>query len=185
MGSKLAGAQNAAKRRSTLCRMEKRFGKWWQLWMALTVVWTLAAAASAWLDLPRAPNVPHDPEFLNRLSTAASSIMRGPEVAATRERGAFVWSDTPRILRMENGALLEFPAITTDQRAAIVADEYRQLLTVAASDQRWPFLLERLILWLAPLLVAGVAVTQFRRNHPAESERTKANRAAPPFHASY
>ena len=123
--------------------------------MAQAVIWTLIAAASAWLDLPRASNTPHEPGFLSQLSFEAAAIVSGSAVAAEPARGAPLWSDTPRLVRMSNGEQLIFPAFTTSQRVAIVENEYRKILSARAAEQRWPFLLERLAWWLAPLLLAG------------------------------
>ncbi|MEO8442331.1 MAG: hypothetical protein ABI547_07575 [Betaproteobacteria bacterium] len=138
--------------------MVKRLGRWWQLWVALAVIWTFAAAGSAWIDLPRASNVPHDPEFLNQLSSEASAIVRGSASADQPASGAPLWSDTPRLFRMSNGEQLQFPAITTAERAAVVENEYRELLRARANGRRWSYLLERLAWWLAPLLIAGFAL---------------------------
>ncbi|HEV7821618.1 MAG TPA: hypothetical protein VGO84_10595 [Burkholderiales bacterium] len=137
--------------------MDNRFGKWRHLWMALAVIWTLIAAAAAWIELPRAAGMPHDPQFVDKLSSESAQIVRGPAVADKRAAGEPEWSDIPRLFRMQNGRQLEFPAFTTADRAAVVAGEYRELLDVQASQQRWPFLLARLAWWLAPLLVAGLA----------------------------
>ena len=130
--------------------------------MALAVVWTFAAAGSAWIDLPRASNVPHDPEFLNQLSSEASAIVRGSASADTPAPGAPQWSDTPRLFRMSNGEQLQFPAITPAERAAVVENEYRGLLHARANGHRWLYLLQRLVWWLAPLLIAGFALSVAR-----------------------
>lgn len=127
--------------------------------MALAVTWTFAVAICAWIDLPRAPNMPHDPGFIGKLSPEAAAIMRSPSVAAERGAGTLVWSDTPRLMRMANGMLLTFPAITTNERAAIVGREYRRLLDIQAGDQRLQYLLGWLTVWLATLLIAGLALT--------------------------
>jgi hypothetical protein len=130
--------------------------------MALAVIWTFAAAGSAWIDLPRASGVPHDPEFLNQLSDAASAIVRGSASVDRPARGAPLWSDTPRLFRMSNGEQLQFPAITTAERAAVVENEYRGLLDARASGHRWLYLLQRLAWWLVPLLLAGFALAVVR-----------------------
>lgn len=142
--------------------MVNRFGKWWQLWMALAVIWTLVAAAAAWVELPRASGMPHDPQFIDKLSLESARIVRGPAIADKRAPGEPEWSDMPRLFRMQNGQQLEFPAVTTADRAAVVAGEYSQLLDVQASQQRWPFLLGRLAWWLAPLLMMGLALNMIR-----------------------
>ena len=130
--------------------MVNRFGKWWSLWMALIVVWTLVAFAFAWINLPRAQSVPHDPQFLTRLSGDAASILHRADTAKKPMRGALVWSDSPRFVRMSNGADLTFPADTSSEQAAFVATEYRQLLDDEARGRRWSYLLGMLALWLVP-----------------------------------
>jgi hypothetical protein len=177
--TKLASAQTAAGRTRKLTLMVNRLGKWWQLWMVLAAIWTFAVVASAWLNLPRARHMPHDPDFLSKLSIEASSIMHGPQIAAKPVRGEMVWLDTPRSVRMYNGTRLEFPAITTDERAAFVASEYRQLLIAEAHQQRWPYLLEMLALWLAPLLVVASATSATATRMEGEVTETRA--IHPPF----
>jgi hypothetical protein len=172
--SKLASAQTAAGPTFTLHFMVNRFGRWWQLWMALAVIWTFAAAGSAWIDLPRASSVPHDPEFLNQLSSEALAIVRGSVSADKPARGAPLWSDTPRLFRMSNGEQLQFPAITTAERAAVVENEYRGLLHARASGHRWLYLLQRLAWWLTPLLIAGFALGVARGGRDFSHGRTTA-----------
>lgn len=174
----LASVQTARGRATTLVRMVKRLGGWWNLWIALAVIWTLAAATCAWIDLPRAPDMPHDPEFLGKLSFEAASIMRGTPAAEIRGPGPAVWSDTPRLMRMSNGAQLTFPATTTNERAAIVAKDYLRLLSVQADDQRLPYLLEWLTVWLTPLLISGFALKVFMTRHQFASRNATAARAA-------
>jgi len=152
--------------------MVNRFGKWWQLWMALAIVWTFAAAGSAWIDLPRASGVPHDPEFLNQLSNEASAIVRGSASPGQPALGEPLWSDTPRLFRMSNGEQLQFPASTTAERAAVVENEYRELLHARASGHRWLYLLQRLAWWLAPLLIAGFALSVARGGRDFRHGRT-------------
>ena len=174
----IASVQTAASRAPTVPSMIYRIGKSWQLWVTLAVIWTLVAAASAWIDLPRASGVPHDPEFLSKFSFESSAIVRGTANAVPSVRGAPapLWSDTPRLLLMANGHRLAFPAFTTDQRASIVESEYRQLLDVRANEQRWPFLLERLAWWLVPLLIAGGALKSFSSGFDGhKSPRSKTN----------
>jgi hypothetical protein len=137
--------------------MENQFGKWTQLWMTLAFVWTLVAAASAWIELPRASSMPHDPNFIDELSVEASAIVRGAASADKPAPGEPVWADTPRLFRMSNGRQLEFPSVTTAERAAVVENEYREILDNRAARQRWPYLFERLAWWLAPILVAAFA----------------------------
>jgi hypothetical protein len=64
---------------------------------------------------------------------------------------------------MVNGTRLTFPAITTDERVAFVESEYRQLLSDEADSQRGPYLLEFIMLWLAPLFITGLALQFFFR----------------------
>jgi hypothetical protein len=93
----------------------------------------------------------------------ASSILFGRDAQAEPVRDALVWSQTPMIVRMSNGTRLTFPAPTTHERAALVASEYHQLLDVEAGEQRAPYLLHMLAIWLAPflLLIAGLALSLF------------------------
>ena len=129
--------------------------------MTLTVMWTIVVSALGWMNLPRAQHMPHHPQFMGKLSDEALSILFGSGVNVEPVRGALVWSQTPMILRMTNGTPLTFPATTTDEQAAFVAGEYRQLLNVTANEQRGTYLLEMLAIWLAPalLLVAGLAAS--------------------------
>jgi hypothetical protein len=142
--------------------MVSRITRSWQFWMTLAIIWTLATAASAWLDLPRAAHIAHDPEFMNQLTPESSAIVRGAAAAQQSAPGAPLWSEAPRVFRMSNGKQLDFPAITTDERAAIVEREYHGLLQARASGQHWLYLLERVALWLAPLLLAGLALGLLR-----------------------
>jgi hypothetical protein len=171
----LGSAQTALRARARMTRMMNRLRGWWQLWMMLAVMWTVVVIAYGWMNLPRAQYMPHDPQFLSQLSNEAASILRANNTRAKPVRGALVWSDDPRMIRMSNGTQLMFPAATTDERAAFVAREYHQLLDAEAGKQRWPYVLELLMLWLAPLLIAALAIvgTAGKRNgsvvetHPA------------------
>ena len=79
---------------------------------------------------------------------------------------------------MSNGAVLTFPVTTTNERVAIVAKEYRQLLSVQADEQRLPYLLERLVVWLMPLLISGFALKFFMsRCQPTSGNATAAREA--------
>ena len=139
--------------------MINRLNGWRRLWAILAVVWTMLVMIYGWLNLPRAPYIPHEPQFLHRLSNEAASIMRGSDASAKQVRGPIVWSENPRVVRMTNGAALTFPANTTRERAEFVAGEYRQVLKVAANSKTAPYLLEMLAIWLAPLLVTGLAIS--------------------------
>lgn len=145
--------------------MFNRLVGWWQLWMMLAVMWTLVAFTLAWMNLPRAQQMPHDPGFLSKLSNEAASILRGPDFREKPVRGALVWSEDPRFVRMANGTRLTFPATTTNERVEFVASEYRQLLNVEADRQSVPYLLRWLAIWLAPLVAAGLALRLIGRDH--------------------
>jgi hypothetical protein len=148
--------------------MFNRLGGWWQLWMTLTVMWTIVVITYGWMNLPRAQQMPHNPQFLSKLSNEASSILFGSDASAEPARGALVWSQTPMIVRMSNGTRLTFPATTTGERIAFVRGEYSQLLNVKADEQKGPYLLEMLAIWLAPVLlplVAGFAVRLICRGY--------------------
>ncbi len=146
-----------------MASMVKRLGKWWQLWVTLAVMWTLAVISYGWMNLPRAQQLPHHPYVLSKLSHEAASILFGRDARAEPVRGALVWSQSPMIVRMSNGTRLKFPAPTTPEQAALVASEYHQLLGVEANAQRAPYLLHMLVIWLAPglLLIAGLALSRF------------------------
>jgi hypothetical protein len=131
-------------------------------------MWTIVAITSGLLNLPQARRMPHDPQFLSKLSTEAASILLGTDAKARPTRGALVWSENPKIVRMSNGTRLTFPATATDERVAFVASEYHQLLNVEADEQRGPYLLEMLAIWFVPcccLLVAGLAVSLIYRGY--------------------
>jgi len=136
-----------------MTRMFSRPGKWWQLWVTLAVMWTLAVITYGWMNLPRAQQLPHHPQFLSKLSNEAASILFVSDAQAEPARGTLVWSQPPMIVRMSNGTRLTFPAPTTRERAALVASEYRQLLDVEVDEQRGPYLLQMLAMWLAPCLL--------------------------------
>ena len=138
--------------------------------MTLIVMCTILVMTSGWMNLPRARQVPHDPQFLGRLSNEASSILLGTDAKAKSARGTPVWSDPPRIVRMSNGMRLTFPPNTTDDQAAYFASEYHQLLNVEADQQRRPYLLKILAIWLATVLlpIAGIAASLiYRGNEPS------------------
>ncbi len=159
----LASAQTGSRERTTIVSMFSRLGKWWQLGLTLSVIWTIAVITYGWMNLPRAQQLPHNPQFLSKLSTEALSILFVSDAKAEPARGALVWSQAPMLVRMSNGTQLTFPAPTTDERAALVASEYRQLLNAEADQKRGPYLLEMLAIWLAPglLLFAGLALSLF------------------------
>ncbi|MEO7728688.1 MAG: hypothetical protein ABIS45_15650 [Burkholderiales bacterium] len=145
--------------------MFNRSGAWRLFWTVLAVIWTLVLVAYGWLNLPRARHIPHEPQFMSSLSSEALAIVRGDYAPAKPARGE--WSEVPRIVRMANGARLSFPATTTDARAAVVAGEYNQLLQTEAEQQRTPYLLVVLVVWLVPLLGTGTALLLFRRGRGA------------------
>src|SRR3990172_5115726 len=155
----LASAQTGYRQRTTMARMFSRLGRSWQLWVTLTVMWTIAVITYGWMNLPRAQQVPHHPQFLGKLSMDAASILFGSDAQAEPARATLVWSQTPMIVRMSNGTRLTFPAPTTHERAALVASEYRQLLDVEADEQKGPYLLAMLAIWLAPYLLLVAALT--------------------------
>lgn len=146
-----------------MASMFSRLGKWWQLWVTLAVMWTLAVISYGWMNLPRAQQLPHHPYVLSKLSHEAASILFGRDAQAEPVRGALVWSQTPMVVRMPNGTRLKFPAPTTHEQAALVASEYHQLLDAEAGERRGPYLLHLLAIWLAPglLLIAGLALSRF------------------------
>lgn len=133
--------------------------------MTLVVLWTVVAFAITWTNLPRAQSVPHEPRFLTQLSGTASSILHRVETTKKPARGALIWSDSPRFVRMSNGTDLTFPANTSSEQATFVANEYRQLLHDEARARRWAYLPEMLALWLLPcggLLAAAMAMRPYR-----------------------
>ena len=142
-----------------MARMFNRLGGWWPLWMTLMVMWTVVVITYGWINLPRAQQMPHNPQFLSKLSNEAAAILFGRDAQAEPARDALVWLQTPMIVRMSNGTRLTFPAPTTHERAALVASEYRQLLDVEADQQRGPYLLQMLATWLAPCLLLIAVLT--------------------------
>jgi hypothetical protein len=158
-----------------MARMVNRLGGWWKLWMTLALMWTIAVMTYAWIDLPRAQQMRHDPQFLSKLSHEASSILFGTDAQARPVvSGALVWSEVPRLVSMPNGTQLAFPATTTGKQTAFFASEYRQLLDAKAAEQRGPYLVEMFAIWLAPLLVASLAASLVSRKY-----RLLLGRAAP------
>ena len=147
--------------------MFKRLGGWWQLWIALTVMWTIVVITYGWINLPRAHQMPHNPQFLSKLSSHAASILFASEAKAEPARGALVWSQTPMIVRMSNGARLTFPATTSGERVALVTGEYSQLLNAEASERRGLYMLGVAVVWLLPcvtLLVVGLVTRSIYAN---------------------
>jgi hypothetical protein len=143
--------------------MVNRISNSWQFWLTLAFLWTFAAAASAWLDLPRATGIPHEAQFIERLSPEAAAILRGPSSAEKLAPGAPLWADTPRVYRMFNGMQLDLPATTTNEQAGIVKREYRDLLEARAAEQRWFYWLERTSVWLGFMLLTGYVVILVHR----------------------
>ena len=145
--------------------MNNQFGKWWPLWVALSALWTFVVFAAGWINLPRAQDVPHDSAFLGQLSDEASSILFPVSVAQEKgARSALVWTQNPRTVRMMNGADLEFPAVTTGGQAALVAAEYRDFLNSKAQEQRWPYLMALLAIWIVPCASLLAAASAIRGN---------------------
>jgi hypothetical protein len=142
--------------------MFKRLVGSWQLWIILIVIWTVATITSGWMNLPRARQLPHDPQLLSKLSREASSILFGTDAQAGPPRGALVWSESPRTVRMSNGTRLAFPATTTGERVAFVRGEYFQLLDAEADERRGPYLLKILAIWFAAVLLP-IAILAVRR----------------------
>jgi hypothetical protein len=177
----LAGAQTGLPKRTTMIHMSYRLGRGWQLWMTLMVTWTVAVTMYGWIDLPRAYQMPHDPQFLSKLSHEASSILFGTDAQAKPVvSGALVWSEVPRLVSMPNGMRLAFPGATTSKQAAFFTSEYRQLLDVEAAGQRVPYLAEMFAVWFAPLLAIGLAVNLIRRGYRlAARQRGAANCLTP------
>lgn len=130
-----------------------RLSGWQQIGIALVVLWTLAVVTYGWMNLPRAPDIAHHPEILNKLSHEATSVLRGSGLNVKAARGEPVWSDTPRVVRMANGTQLEFPLSTTDQHIELFASEYRELLDDEAAAQRWQYLILLLAIWSIPVLL--------------------------------
>lgn len=155
--------------------------------MMLGVVWTVIVATSAWLNLPRAQYMPHDPQFASKLSDEASAILRRADVNEKAARGALIWVSSPRIVRMPNGTDLTFPAVTTGGQVALVAGEYARLLRDAANERRVLYLLEMLAIWLVPglcLLIGVPAARQFFAANGFSFVRTLAGGHAPSVAAS-
>ena len=136
--------------------------------MTVTVMWTIVVITYGWMNLPRAQQMPHNPQFLSKLSNEASSILFGSDAKAEPAAGALVWSQTPMIVLMSNGTRLTFPAATTGERVAFVRGEYSQLLDAEASERRTLYMLEIAAVWLLPcvmLLVVGLATGLLYRGH--------------------
>lgn len=148
--------------------MFNRLGGWWRLWVTLTVIWTIVVITYGWMNLPRAHQMPHNPQFLSKLSNQAASILFASDAQAEPARGALVWSQTSMIVRMSNGTRLTFPATTTGERVALVRGEYSQLLDAEASERSGLYMLGIAAVWLLPcvmLLVAGLATGLIYRGH--------------------
>jgi len=143
----------------------------WRTGAIVTVMWGIVVMTFGWVDLPRAPHMPHDPGLESKLSDEAVSILSGSDAKADAGKHTsgdmLVWTEQPRTARMANGEQLTFPATTTTERAAFVESEYHELLNIEAGAQREPYLLELLAIWLVPLAIGGLALRLLRRQHYA------------------
>ncbi len=139
--------------------MFDRLGKWWQLSIALIVVWTLVIFAYGWLNLPRAWDIPHDPRFLDKLSGESIAILHAREASEKPARGVLVWTLSPMVVPMPNGARLSFPATTTNQRVSIVRGDYFRVLEAEAGERRTAYVLKIASIWLLPcMLLVGMGL---------------------------
>jgi len=148
--------------------MLTRLRGWWQLGVTVIVTWTIVVLAYGWLNLPRAQNMPHQPQYLSKFSNEASSILSGGDAKAKPASGEMVWSDEPRLARMSNGERLAFPAATSGERISFVSAEYFQMLAAEAGARSGPYLLGMLAIWLAPailLLLVGLAAKPICRGY--------------------
>ena len=177
----LAGAQTGFREQTTILLMINRRGKWWQLGVTAAVIWTAVVFASGWLNLPRERHMPHDPQFLTKLSATATSILQRTDAKVKPVRGAIEWTNTPRFVRMSNGAQLTFPATTTGAQSALVASEYRELPSAEANKQIGPYLLKMLAIWLVPLLVVVLTISLIRRGHKPAPDSVTGRGYAPSF----
>jgi len=134
---------------------------WLAMWVATALLWTAVVAALGWINMPRAQHIPHDPGFLNRLSTEATSILAGDEPPARPSRwGLNLWPETRFMVHMPNGARLAFPQRTSRMRVALVRDEYLGVLQAEATTRAQPYVRGMIIVWLLPcpdLLILGLA----------------------------
>lgn len=148
---------------------------WLQIWLILTVMWSIVIAALGWINLPRAQHIPHDPALLNKLPNEASLILLGDESKTKSSRqGEPMWSDARIIVPMPNGARLTLPASTTHKQVALVKDEYHKLLEAEASVQTGPYVRGMIVAWLLPcpaLLVLGLATDLACRFHKSGTQK--------------
>jgi hypothetical protein len=114
---------------------------------------TLATAASAWINLPRAPMIAHDPEFMNQL-TPSRRLSCAARAAQKSAPGEPLWSDAPRVFRMSNGKQLDFQP----SRPVARGDRQREYHGLPGPRQRAALLVSigRIALWLAALISPGL-----------------------------
>lgn len=157
-------------------------GEWLRIWIVLTAIWTIVVAAWGWINLPRAQHIPHDPEFLNRLSNEAALILNGGESRTKPSRWrALIWSDAPISVPMPNGTRLTFPSTTTNEMVAFVRNEYSKLLEAEAGAQRRSYALGVIITWLFAcpvLLILRFATDLICRVYRPTAEQGAAESAA-------
>lgn len=158
-------------------------GVWLRIWIVLTVVWTIIVATWGWINLPKAQHLPHNPEFLSRLSNEAASILIGSESKAKPSGwGEPIWLDAPISVPMPNRARLTFPSTTNTEGIALVRNEYYTMLEAEADAQTGPYVLRMIFAWLMAhpiLLVLDLAADLIRRTYrPAAQQSTPASAAA-------
>ena len=144
--------------------------------MTLTVIWTIVVIAYGWMNLPRAQQMPNNPQFLSKLSTEATSILSGTDAQAGPGPDALVWSPGWKVERMSNGARLTFPETTTGERVTFVTGEYSRLLNAEVSERGRLYMLELAAVWVLPcmmLLVVGLVTGLIYREHKAGVKEAK------------
>jgi hypothetical protein len=116
--------------------------------------------------------MPHDPDFLKKLSDQALLILAGiPSPDALPEALREATEKDRFVAHMANGVKLEFPVGTTEDKVALVTSEYQALLEAQLSQRRPAYLFKAVCIAVIPsisvliggLVVAGWVMRGFRQ----------------------
>jgi hypothetical protein len=168
-----------------------RLGGWTRLWMAVTVAYGAVVVAIAIVFWPSLLTIPHDPTFLDRLSSEAAAGVRRPMpktmrqleeelltadeagradevrrlVREIKERRAQPVKDEAITLELPNGHRLLLAGSLNDEDLSLIGREYTKVLNDELFARRLYASAKFLGIWLVPsllLLAAGCTVSWIR-----------------------